>query len=78
MRAMYGRARELMVEFLGPVLTEKPRGARSMAAHISLDIWSSRALQSYMAILLHYHGREFPLGGALPPYLRVLRKASHG
>ena len=38
-----------------------PWGARPLSAHISLDIWSSRALTSYLAVLLHTLNKNFDL-----------------
>ena len=43
-----------------------PWGARPLSAHISLDIWSSRALTSYLAGSASYLEQEFRFKRKVP------------
>lgn len=52
MRAMNGRARELLIESLAVFGEDVAPFAKEAAACITLDGWSSRANKHYMAFLL--------------------------
>lgn len=60
MRAMHGKARELMLQWTAPLRDEGRRPyAREGVACLSLDGWSSRANRHYMAFLLHTLDEDF-------------------
>lgn len=53
MHAMYSMAKGVLSNSFESLRAPVLRGAKRMAAHISLDLWSSRASKSYGAVLIH-------------------------
>lgn len=62
MHAMYRMGKGLVSSIFDKLRSDEPKWAKGMAAHISLDLWTSMASKSYGAVIIHYMDDSFSLG----------------